>query len=93
MNDVIYSKASYFLTNANDAIVSKNNAKAVDLIDQGIIELGDHYLAKDVVDDTSLKLTLGQVKQSQGDLEQAVNLKRSVLISRLEMYKNKISCE
>lgn len=93
MSDATYANVSIFLAAANEAAIAKNNVKAIEILDRGIVELGNHYAAKDTIDDTSLKLTLAQLKQTQGDMEQAVNLKKSVLASRLELYKKKISCE
>ncbi|MFT3928955.1 MAG: hypothetical protein QM709_01555 [Spongiibacteraceae bacterium] len=92
MND-LSTTALYLLSEANEAIAAKDITKALSLIDQGILEIGDHYLTKDMADDTPLKLTLAQTKQSQGEDELAINLKKSVLAARLDLYRKKLSCD
>lgn len=93
MTDGIASMARELLVSAQKELDDKNFAKASELLDIGIAQLGDSYIGIDTIDDSSLKLTLSNASQRDGNLEQAANLKKSVLTARLDMYKKKIGCK
>jgi hypothetical protein len=87
MKDPIYLKAFGYLEAADDQMKQMNNSSALELLELGIAEVGQRYVARDTVDDTPMKLTLANAKKKSGEWELCLNLKKSVLRSRLEMYK------
>ncbi|OCG02995.1 hypothetical protein [Gilliamella sp. wkB112] len=69
-------------------IDQKNYQQSINLFDQGIKQLGDRYISDQLDDDTETKLTLANVEQQRGNIEQAAHIKYRILDSRLQEYIN-----
>ncbi len=59
---------------------------AIAMIREGIDVLGDRYIDEPIPDDTSMKLSLAEVRYDAGDSDQAYALLDRVLESRVQVY-------
>lgn len=61
---------------------------AIVCFDQGIEQLGYRYFSDRLLDDTDMKLILGNIEQERGNIERAAHLKYNVLASRVQVYED-----
>ena len=83
------SKAETLYSKAKLAIKERKFRAASGFLDQAIAIIGDTYISKNTDDDTDMILTLAKIEQSKQHYQKAVNLKKKVLESRLELLRSR----
>ena len=82
-----YEEATHLLTEADVALTKSDFAVAMTRLDKALAALGSAYRSDNQIDDTGMKLAMAHGEASQGHLELAARLKRSVLVARLAICK------
>lgn len=88
-----YDAAVKLSGRADQFIDDGDYVAAMTLLDQGIGIVGTAYYSEDIIDDTGMKLVLSHIKQEEGVLAMAANLRSRVLSSRLAVYGRRLECK
>jgi hypothetical protein len=77
------------LEKADAAIAAQLWEAADELIRQALAELGDRYVCPGTIDETGMKLIAADLQEREGKLDEAVRVRRKMLVARLEMLRGK----
>ena len=77
------------LEKADAAIAAQHWEGADKLIRQALAELGDRYVCPGTLDETGMKLIAADLQEREGKLDEAVRMRRKMLVARLEMLRGK----
>jgi hypothetical protein len=88
-----YQRVKEILFNANTVLSENKYANANKLFEKGIDILGDLYLSPNLLDDSGMKNTLADIEEKKGNIQQAANIRKKVLESRLDNYEKKLNCK
>ena len=80
-------QASALLDAAGRAMQRRDFATANTVLDDALRGLGSGYARPDVIDDTGMHLVVAGVQARKGRLKAAAELKRQVLVERLDLCR------
>lgn len=89
MNEQYFRIAEQDLNAGEAEMETSNKITAIKFFREGISTLGNHYLNAQTIDDTGMKIVLANNEERNGNVDRCASLLRSVLASRLEMFRNK----
>lgn len=87
---MLFMKLQAQLEKADAERLTQNLEEANKLLKQALVELDYRYLHPSVFDDSGLKLIAVDIQEIEGNLNDAVRLRRRILANRLESLRRKM---
>lgn len=73
-------------------IDNKEFNEAIAILNDDINAIADSYISENILDSTGMKLVLANAEEAKGNLETATHLKRNILNTRIDIFRNIHNC-
>jgi hypothetical protein len=86
-NEALATETEAIIDVADRAIEKQEWSSANELLKHGLDRLGNSYFSPGTIYDTSMKLLAAKVQERQGEVQNAVRVRRQILSERLMIFQ------